>query len=66
MTNAAANADAAHVFSDQLNPGSIERLDDFGRSIDDAPDIALAGLHPPDRWQRHAGGFSELALIDPQ
>jgi hypothetical protein len=55
---------ACSTFSDQLDAGGFERLDQLHERVDIAADHSPAPFHPLDRRQRQAGQLGQLALVD--
>jgi hypothetical protein len=51
------------MLADQFDTGAIQGIDDPGQRFNDAADVANAGFHPLDRWQRNSGKFGQRSLI---
>ena len=64
--NSAPAARAELSLADQLDTGTLERIDQFHHRVQIAPDLAVTALHPLNGRQRQARSLGQTALVEPQ
>lgn len=63
-TNASSAAAAGRMFAQQFDSGVVQCIDHFCYAIDDAPHVALAGLHSLNCWKGNPRHLRHGFLVD--